>query len=99
MSRICRSVAAVAAALLAAPSLAAESLVPPQHAPHHAPHRGESHRSAFDGFKAFDDARETDWAVANARVREIGGHAGVLKESPDDPPDGNAPAAHHGRHP
>lgn len=38
------------------------------------------HRSAFEGYRAYKaDEPLEDWREANERVREAGGHVGIMK--------------------
>jgi hypothetical protein len=56
----------------------------------------QGYRSAFTGFRVFEEARQPDWAAANERVRTTGGHAGALKESEDEQDEAASAPAHAG---
>ena len=45
-----------------------------------APASAAPHRSAFEGYRAYDaDEPMKDWRQANEEVREAGGHVGIMK--------------------
>lgn len=46
-----------------------------------------TYRSAFEGYRSFDDAPVGDWRALNEEVTRVGGHAGAMKHpAPSDRP-------------
>lgn len=86
--------AAVVAGLAPSPLLAANGAPAPEAPPQYR----DTYRSAFEGFRVFEETRESAWPAANERVRETGGHAGALTADEDDPDAADRVPSHAGHH-
>jgi hypothetical protein len=85
-----RTLLACTAALIAAVSVCSAA---PDPLDSRVPVATPLHRSAFEGYRRFDDAKPLPWRQANDTVERIGGWRSYAREAADQAPAAASPSA------